>query len=112
MDAQSPARWFASLSVQNKTLVLIRLVYEFTLIIRDVTTSPSDNGSFRKLHGIGEMEHVIAPYLIALNSDDAKRYADEALINLLFAMPDDYELGGVFHEAWRHATSKPFPPAH
>lgn len=112
MDASSSAKWFAALSVKNKTLVLIRLMFEFSLVIRDITSSPLESGACRKLHGIGEMEHVITPYLLSLNCDDAERYADEDLIELLFAMPDDYGLEGAFQRAWHYASSEAHPPVH
>ncbi|SFK41125.1 hypothetical protein [Methylocapsa palsarum] len=95
MDASSSAKWFAEFNVKNKTLVLIRLMFEFSLVTRDITSSPLESGACRKLHGIGEMEHVITSYLLSLNCDDAERYADNDLIELLFAMPGDYRLEGA-----------------
>ena len=96
MAQQTPATWFASLSVQDKTVALSQLVYEFTLIIRDMTTSPFDDMTLRRLRGVGEMTHRIMPYLIALNSGDDKRFGDPELIDLLFEMAPGLWLGGVF----------------
>lgn len=55
---------------------------------------------------------MIAVYLIALNSDDAKRYAVDNFINLLLGMPEDYGLGDAFLEAWRQVASKTLRSAH
>lgn len=112
MIEQPAAKWFASLSVQNKTIVLSRLVFGFSLIIRDITTSPSDASTIRRLQGVGEMTHVIMSYLVALNSANDKRFADEELIELLFEMGDPYGLHDAFTQAWRHASSMALPSEH
>ncbi len=112
MTEQPDAKWFASLSVQNKTIVLSRLVFGFSLIIRDITTSPSDAATIRRLHGVGEMTHVITSYLVALNSGDDKRFPDEELIELLFEAGEPYGLDEAFTQAWRHASSMALPSEH
>jgi hypothetical protein len=112
MISQSPEKWFSSLTVKNKTIVLSKLVYEFTIIIRDITISPLDDSTVRKLRGVGEMTHRIMPYVIALNSDNNKRFADEDLIKLLFEMASSYGLDSAFAEAWHYAASMTLPREH
>lgn len=105
MLEKSPMKWFAGLDARNKTIVLSKIVYEFTILIRMITLSPLDATGVRKIQGIGELTHRIMPYLMALNSDDKDRFADEDLIALLFAAADDYGLGKAFGEAWRAAEA-------
>ncbi|WOJ90922.1 hypothetical protein RZS28_06455 [Methylocapsa polymorpha] len=96
MVEQLPTKWFAGLSSQNKTIVLSKIVYEFTILIRMLPLSPLDATGVRKIQGVGELTHRIVPYLIALNSGDKERFADEELI-ALFTAADDYELGQRFN---------------
>jgi hypothetical protein len=112
MIDQSPEKWFSSLTVKNKTIVLSKLVYEFTIVIWDITVSHFDESTVRKLRGVGEMIHRIMPYIIALNSDNNKRFADEDLVKLLFEMASSYGLDGAFKEAWHYAASMTLPRAH
>jgi hypothetical protein len=92
--------------VQDKTIALSQLLYEFTIIIRDVTTSPFDDMTLRRLRGLGEMTHRITPYLIALNSGDDQRFGDAELIELLFEMAPAYGLAGYFHQAWSSVVTR------
>ncbi len=106
MIGQSPAKWFANLSARNKTIILSKLVYEFTLIIRDVAIiTPFDDSTIRKLSGIGEMTHRIMPYIIAINLESKERFDDEELVTLLFEMAHSYGLSDAFEEAWRASAS-------
>ena len=109
MSEQSPAQWFTKLSPKHKTIVLCKIVYEFTIEIRMITRYPMDTTEILKIKGIGEMTHRIMPYLIALNSEDKERFGDEELIGLLFAAANDYGLGGILQQAWSHAVSQLSP---
>jgi hypothetical protein len=110
MAEESPSKWFAGLSAQNKTIVLSKIVYEFTILIRMLTLSPLDAAGVRKIRGVGELTHRIMPYLIALNSDDKERFGDEELIALLFTAADDYGLGQALQRAWRAVEALKLSP--
>lgn len=110
MNEQTRAAWFAKLSVANKTIVLSKIVYEFTIVIRDVSHSPPTAVGARAMQGVGELTHKIMPYLIALNRGDKERVADEALINLLFAASGDYGLEKTIQRAWRGAEAMKLLP--
>jgi hypothetical protein len=105
MSEQSPAGWFAGLSVPNKTIVLSKIVYEFTIVIRDVTYSPPNVAGVRAIQGVGELTHLITLHLIALHQGDDNRFADDDLINLLFAAAADYGLEKTIQRAWRSAPA-------
>jgi len=98
-------KWFAGLGAQNKTIVLSKIVYEFTILIRVLTLSPLDATGVRKIQGVAELTHRIMPYLMALNRDDKETFADEELIALLFGAADDYGLGHALRRAWRAAET-------
>ncbi len=109
MAEKSLPKWFAGLSIQNKTIVLSRIVYEFTILLRMIALSPLDAIGVRRIQGIGELTHRIMPYLIALNSGEKERFADDELIELLSAAADDYGLGQTLQHAWRAVEALKLP---
>jgi hypothetical protein len=109
-NAPSPAQYFIKLAAPEKTVVLSTLIHWFTLVIREALLSPLDDAAIRRIRGVGEMTHVIASYIIALNSNNNDRYLDEELIELLFASASDYGLSGVLQQAWSNAASQLSPP--
>lgn len=105
MTEQTAATWFAGLGVSEKTIVLCRLVYEFTLVIRVASHPSIDEAGARAIHGVGELTHQIMPYLMALNAGEKERYQDEDLIEMLFEASAYYGFESQFLRAWDNART-------
>ncbi len=77
-----------------------------------VASHPSiDEKGARAIHGVGELTHVIMPYLMALNRGEEERYPDEELIKMLFDASAYYGFERQFLSAWSDARTMVPRPA-
>ncbi len=99
-------RAFSQCSGDEKLNFLLRFAHELTIIARatyEVGTEELTNPS--RLRAINEIQHRVTSFAIALRQEDANRYPDEVLVQIILDHPDDPELQRQLRRAFERLVS-------
>jgi hypothetical protein len=110
METSTVMSTFAAFIAQEKIETLVRLIHELTILARDTYQSGTlDLAHPARLRAINEVQHRISAHVLALLRNDAGRYPDEVLVNIILEHDDNQEMRRQIGEAFSrvlacHAT--------
>jgi hypothetical protein len=106
MESSSIINAFRALPAQEKVETLVRLSHELTILARD-TYQAGTLGLLHpaRLRAINEVQHRITAHVLALLRNDADRYPDDVLVNIILEHDDDLELRRQIGEAFSRVVA-------
>lgn len=110
MDKHAAQSWFSALSQSEKAMVLLRVMFELTLVVRGVFVYHQDSETrWRLAYSISELDHRLTSAALAI-MQNRETYPDDVIVDMLFERPEHSELESyfpyVFEQAARYFAGK------
>jgi len=100
MDLAAAQAWFRALSQSEKVLVLLRIMWEFTLIMRGIALPSNDcEARWEIAYKLSEMNHAFTSAAAALIRGEPT-YPDDVLMEILLVQPSYPGLEASCREAF------------
>jgi hypothetical protein len=114
MDSEAFSEWLASLSVPERVRALARIYSSLTIVTRELflpdTLRGKEQVGINMLHGLNEIHHTLANWLVAYTSAESKAFPVRTLSQQLLEIANQCRIGGFLTSAVEHARSRN-PPA-
>ena len=88
MDLPSKQAWFAAQPEPFKILVLIKVLYQLTIVMRGISTEADTDRKWEAAWEASECHHRVLEYLRGLLFRSDRNYPDDVIIHIV-----DYKLG-------------------
>jgi hypothetical protein len=96
MDVETAKAWFTRLTPVDKVVVLARTMWEMTLIVRWIFSTPYDDGTRARLaYAMSEFDHRLSSAAVSLLQDQ-NTYPDDVLVEMFYLPPSEPELAPYF----------------
>ena len=106
MTVDKAIKIFVSHSSEDREEILVYLMHELTIIVRDSYEVGRDGlTNPQRVRRINEVQHCVSAYLYALMSSNSQRYPDDVLIRIILEHPDDKELEEQLSRAFARSTT-------
>lgn len=107
MEKEKVAQWFADRDQSVKNLALLYLAHELTLVVRNVSTLPSNEHESKLEIGwiISECQHKILGYVTAAMTG-RDRYPDELIVSFACDYIDDPRIRHYTRSMWETVTNR------
>ena len=101
MDSENVSSLFSSLSPMYQMLFLVKFGHELTILAREYYPPDASIAvSTDRLRLINEVQHRALSHLSALLANDADRYPDKVLVDILLDQQDDAQLRAGVRKAF------------
>lgn len=106
MGSDDMASQFAAMPPGRQKLMLARLCWELTLLVRDVLTRSEIAAEQKVKHffAVNEAVHRLSDHLLKLLASQPERYPDDVLVQIVQEHFDSGGLSDGFRDAWARAV--------
>jgi hypothetical protein len=104
MDLASKQLWFAAQPEPFRVLVLLEVIHELTLVLRDISTLGDRDLMWRSAWIISECTHRLVGYATAAMTGQP-HYPDDVIIEILFDHMGHDKLAPYTHHVWDRAVA-------
>jgi hypothetical protein len=110
MNSETVSEWLASLSVSEKIRALTRIYSWFTVCTRQLFIPDPPTGKeeivISMLHGVNEIHHTLASWLLAYVTDESKAFPVDALSRQLLEIANQYRIESLLTSAVEFARTR------
>lgn len=103
MDRPSLESWFAAQPERFRTLVLLEVMHELTIVLRDVSFADDSEKKWQSAYLVSECNHRLIGYSTAVMTGQP-RYPDDVIIGILFDYLDHPTIERYTRHVWERAV--------
>jgi hypothetical protein len=115
MGSEAFSEWLASLSVIERVRALALIYSSLTICTRELflpdKLKGKEQGGIDMLHGLNEIHHTLANWLVAYTTDERKGFPVHSLSQQLLEIANQYRIGGLLTSAVEFARTRNPPVA-
>ena len=105
MSHSETSTWFAKQSAQSRQLIMLSVMSELTLVLRDVSTQNDKDLQLRVSWLISELNHRLLDYVADVMLD-RPRYPDDVIMGILSDYLEHPDLEPHTGHVWQRAVSR------
>jgi hypothetical protein len=103
MDRPEIESWFAAQSAQFRMLVLLKVMHELTIVLREISFVGDWEKKWQLAYLVSECNHRLVGYNTAVMTGQP-HYPDDVIIGILFDYLDHPNLAPYTHGVWDSAV--------
>jgi hypothetical protein len=99
MDQTEMKEQFLACGNADKVMIMLNLMFNMTIVIRDVFHERSDDVKLKASYVVSEINHQITSYVIATMLTEA-RYPDDVIFDIIIKKFTSSDIKGYLTKTW------------
>jgi hypothetical protein len=99
MDQRKMKEQFLACAEADKVMIMLHLMYNMTIVIRDIFHERSDDVKLKSSYVVSEINHQITSYVIATMLNEA-RYPDDVIFDIIINKFNSSDIKGYLTKVW------------